>query len=501
MFEYLGAAFLDCLTPRAFLVMSVGTVAGLIVGALPGLSSTMGVALAIPITFGMDPKLGLMLLGAVYCSSVYGGSITAILLRTPGTDASIATTFDGFPMTQQGQGGKAIGISTTGSFVGGIVSVFALLFLAPALAKIALKFGSAEYFLVAIFGLAVIISISSGSYLRGLISGMFGLLLSTCGMDNFTGYARFIFNNDSLLDGIPLLPALIGLFSLSQAIKIAVSDEETIVKKSDVEFKDRVLPTWSEFKHLIPTMARSSFIGTIIGIIPAAGTSIAAFLSYDDAKRRSKNPETFGHGNPEGVAAPETANNAVTGGSLIPALTLGIPGNAVTAIFIGGLTIHGLIPGPSLFTKHAETTYALILSLFIANILFYGIGITFARQFAKIIRTPTKILAPIICVFSVIGSYAIRNNMLDVVILFGFGVIGYFMERYKFSPAPIVLALILGPMAENEFRRSMAVFHDSCLPFFTRPLSLAIMMLIVISVFVPLRNEYKAYKKKKAAAG
>lgn len=490
-------ALLSCLTPQAFLVMSVGTVAGLIVGALPGLSSTMGVALAIPITFGMDPKLGLMLLGSVYCSSVYGGSITAILLRTPGTDASIATTFDGFPMTQSGHGGKAIGISTTGSFFGGIISVFALLFLAPQLAKIALKFGPGEYFLVAIFGLAVIISISSGSYLRGLICGMFGLLLSTCGMDNFTGYARFIFNNDSLLDGIPLLPALIGLFSLSQAIKIAVNEDESIVKDSSVDFKDRVMLSWKEFKSLLPVMARSSLIGTVIGIIPAAGTSIAAFLSYDDAKRHSKNPEQFGHGAPEGIAAPETANNAVTGGSLIPALTLGIPGNAVTAIFIGGLTIHGLIPGPSLFTKHAETTYALILSLFIANILFYVIGIAFARQFAKIIKTPTKILAPIICVFSIIGSYAIRNNMLDVVILFGFGIIGYFMERCSFSPAPVVLALILGPMAESEFRRASAVFHNNYAPFFTRPLSLAIIVLIILSIVVPLWKEYNLHKSRK----
>ncbi|MBR1895948.1 MAG: tripartite tricarboxylate transporter permease, partial [Pyramidobacter sp.] len=388
MFELLISAIRDCLTPQALLIMCVGTVAGLIVGALPGLSSTMGVALAIPLTFGMDPKLGLMLLGAVYCSSVYGGSLTAILLRTPGTDASIATTFDGFPMTQKGLGGKAIGVSTTGSFFGGIVSVFALLFLAPQLAKIALKFGSAEYFLVAIFGLSVIFSISSGSYLRGLICGAFGLLLSTCGMDNFTGYARFIFDNDSLLDGIPLLPALIGLFSLSQAIKISVDDESSLVKDSDVEFNDRVMLSWKEFKQLLPTMSRSSLIGTVIGIIPAAGTSIAAFLSYDQAKRASKHPEEFGQGAIEGVAAPETANNAVTGGSLIPALTLGIPGNAVTAIFIGGLTIHGLIPGPSLFTKHAETTYALIFSLFIANTLFYVIGIVFARQFAKIIKTP-----------------------------------------------------------------------------------------------------------------
>ena len=497
MFEVFTKAIASCITPQALLVMGIGTVAGLVVGALPGLSSTMGVALAIPITFGMDPKLGLMLLGAVYCSSVYGGSLTAILLRTPGTDASIATTFDGFPMTQKGLGGKAIGVSTTGSFFGGIVSVFALLFLAPPLAKVALKFGSAEYFLVAIFGLSVIISISSASYLKGLISGMFGLLLSTCGMDGFTGYARFIFDNDSLLDGIPLLPALIGLFSLSQAIKIAVEKDATIVKSSDVEFTDRVMPTWAEFKHLFPFMARSSIIGTVIGIIPAAGTSIAAFLSYDDARRHSKHPETFGQGNPEGVVAPETANNAVTGGSLIPALTLAIPGNAVTAIFIGGLTIHGLIPGPSLFTKHAETTYTLIFSLFIANILFYIIGITFARQFAKIIKTPTKILAPVICVFSVIGSYAIRNNMLDVGILFGFGVLGYFMERYKYPASPIVLALILGPMAESEFRRSMAVFHNSITPYFTRPLSLALIVLIVISVAVPL---YKEFKRGKAGA-
>ncbi len=499
MMDFIIPALQNTLAPNALFIIFVGTLAGLIVGALPGLSSTMGVALAIPLTFGMSPEMGLMLLGAVYCSSVYGGSLTAILLRTPGTDASIATTFDGFPMTQQGKAGKAIGVSTTASLVGGLISAAALLFIAPMLAQIALKFGPSEYFLVGIFGLSVIVSISSESYLKGLMTGFFGLLIATAGMDNFTGYPRFIFDNDSLLDGIPILPALIGLFSLSQAIKIAAGDQETIVSKDKVTISDPIMPDRQTLRQTWKTMIRSSIIGVVVGIMPAAGTSIAAFLSYNEAKRASKDPESFGKGNVEGVAAPEAANNAVTGGSLIPALTLGIPGNAVTAVFIGGLTIQGLIPGPNLFVKYGEITYTLMLSLFIANLMFWVIGIAFARQFVKIVRIPTKILAPIICVLSVIGSYAIRNNFFDVWLLLGFGILGYFMERYKFSQSPIVLALVLGPMVEAELRRTLSLFHGSLLPVLQRPISLAIILLTLLSIAVPLLRGLKRKKKSEAA--
>ena len=492
MNEFLLPALGHVFEPQSLLVLLAGTVAGLVIGALPGLSSTMGVALTIPLTFGMDPKMGLMLLGAVYCSSVYGGSLTAILLRTPGTDASIATTFDGFPMTQQGLAGKAIGMSTTASLVGGLLSATALLFIAPFLADLALKFGPSEYFLIGLFGLSVIVSVSSESYLKGLVAGAFGLLVATTGMDNFTGYPRFIFNNDSLLDGIPILPALIGLFSLSQAIKISVSNQKTIVlNPGDLTISDRILPETNDMKRTWKTILRSSLIGIVIGIMPGAGTSIASFLSYNEAKRASKDPSSFGKGNIEGVAASEAANNAVTGGSLIPALTLGIPGNAVTAVFIGGLTIQGLIPGPNLFIKYGEITYTLLISLFLANIMFWAIGIAFARQFVKIVKTPTKILAPIICVLSIIGSFAIRNNFFDVWLLFGFGILGYFMERFKISPAPIVLALVLGPMVESELRRTLILFHGSLLPVLYRPISLCILALIVISVIFPLVREFR----------
>lgn len=495
MMEFLLPALGNIFEPQALFILFAGTIAGLIVGALPGLSSTMGVALAIPLTFGMDPKLGLMLLGAVYCSSVYGGSLTAILLRTPGTDASIATTFDGFPMTQKGLAGKAIGMSTTASLIGGLISAVALLCIAPFLARMALKFGPSEYFLVGIFGLSVIISVSSGSYLKGLIAGTFGLLIATTGMDNFTGYPRFIFDNDSLLDGIPILPALIGLFSLSQAIKIAASEQKSIITNPEsLKISDRILPEKKDLQQTWKTILRSSIIGVIVGIMPGAGTSIASFISYNEAKRASKDPESFGKGNIEGVAAPEAANNAVTGGSLIPALTLGIPGNAVTAVFIGGLTIQGLIPGPNLFIKYGEITYTLILSLFLANIMFWVIGIAFAKQFVKIVKIPTKILAPIICVLSVIGSFAIRNNFFDVWLLCGFGILGYFMERFKISQAPIVLALVLGPMVEAELRRTLILFHGSLLPVLYRPISLFILTLIVISVIFPLMREFRQQK-------
>ncbi|GHV37126.1 C4-dicarboxylate ABC transporter permease [Synergistales bacterium] len=493
MTEFLIPAIENLLSIDVALILFAGTLAGLVVGALPGLSSTMGVALAIPMTFGMDPKLGLILLGAVYSSSVYGGSITAILLRTPGTDASIVTTLDGFPMTKKGLAGKAIGISTTASMIGGVTSTVALLLVAPPLARLALCFGPPEYFLVAVFGLSVIIGVSSENYLKGLIIGVLGLLIATAGLDNFTGVPRFVFKSNSMLDGIPVLPALIGLFSLSQAIKLAVGAGTTLVK-GDVTFSDRVLPTCDDMGKTWWVMLRSCIIGIAIGIMPGAGTSIASFLAYNEARRVSKEPETFGKGNIQGVAAAEAANNAVVGGSLVPALTLGIPGNAVSAVFIGGLTIHGLIPGPSLFSKYGEITYTLILSLFIANILFWVIGIAFAKYFVKIIKTPTRILAPIICVLSVIGSYAIRGNFFDVGLLFAFGLLGYLMERFGFSPAPIVLSLILGPMAESELRRSLSLFHGSIVPFFERPLCLVLIALIVLTVGYPLYREFRGRK-------
>lgn len=487
--DIIFSALNQILTFDAIVVILLGTFVGMFVGMLPGLSSTMGVALCIPFTFTMSSELSLILLGAVYVSSVYAGSIPAILLRTPGTDASIATSLDGYPLTQAGKGVEAIAMSTIASLFGGLFSVVILLTIAPTLSKFSLVFGPQDYTLLAVFGLITIVGVISGSPLKGLFSASIGLVLAAVGLDNFTGLPRFTYGVSELYDGVPLIPVLIGLFSVSQAINLC-SKKVIPGKTIGAEIKGK-MPTLKIYKKCLRTLFRSSIIGSIIGILPGAGTSIAAFISYNEAKRKSLTPENFGKGELEGIAASESANNAVTGGTLIPTLTLGIPGNAVTAVFIGGLTIHGMIPGPALFTEHAETTYTLILSLFFSNIAFAIIGLYSAKYLVHVNRTPPKIIAPMIIVFSLIGAYALRNNMFDVWLALLFGIIGYFMEKADYPTAPLVIALILGPILEVNFRRSMQISNWDILTYVQSPISIGIMALIILSITIPLYKKYR----------
>lgn len=480
-------------TLQAMAVLLIGTIAGMIIGALPGLSSTMGVALVIPITFSMSPENSLILLGAVYVSSVYGGSVTAILLRTPGTDASIATALDGYPLAAAGRGAEALGMATIASLIGGIFSVVVLIAIAPPLSKVALAFGPQEYTILAIFGMVTIVGVVSENPLNGIIAAFAGLFLATVGLDNFTGGQRYTLGMRELFDGVPLLPALIGLFSVSQAIALSLPKSGGILEDgAALSAKGRDLPAWLDLRRCFRTMMKSSLIGSIVGILPGAGTSIAAFISYNEARRTSKNPENFGKGELEGVAASEAANNAVTGGTLIPTLTLGIPGNAVTAVFIGGLTIHGMIPGPKLFTDFADVTYTLIFSLFVANILFGVIGLLVGKYIVHVTRVPGGILGPMIMTFSVIGTYALRNNMFDVGLALAFGFIGFFMERWRYPAAPFVIALILGPILEVNFRRSMQISNGDMTTFFTRPLSLVLIVLVAAAILYPVLQRRKS---------
>jgi len=489
--DILLTALANVATPPALATLVLGTLAGMLVGALPGLSSTMGVALCIPITFSMPPELALILLGAVYVSSVYGGSVTAILLRTPGTDASIATALDGYPLAAAGRGAEAIGMATLASLFGGLVSVFVLLVIAPPLSTIALAFGPQEYSWLAIFGLVTIVGVVSERPLKGVLSAAIGLILACIGLDSFTGEQRFTFGTSELFDGVPLLPVLIGLFSVSQAFNLAVPSHGSVLSEDAQRLAGRSLPAWPDIKRCQRTLWRSSAIGSVVGILPGAGTSIAAFISYNEARRHSRHPERFGKGELEGVAASEAANNAVTGGTLIPTLTLGIPGNAVTAVFVGGLTIHGMIPGPSLFTQHAESTYTLIVSLLFANLLFAVLGLWLCRYMVKVTKVPGGVLGPLILLFSVVGSYALRNEMFDVWLAVGFGLVGYFMERWRYPAAPLVIALILGPILEVNFRRAMQISQWDLTTFVTRPLSLALCLLVVLALVVPVWRRWR----------
>lgn len=463
-------------------LLSVAT--GIIVGSLPGLSAAMGVALLIPITFGMPAETALIALAGVYCGAMYGGSISAILLHTPGTSSAAATAIDGYPMTLKGQAGKALATATLASFTGGIISSIALYTLSPPLAKLALQFGPTEYFWLSIFGLTIIAGVSSKSMLKGLISGAFGLALSTIGMDPMLGIPRFTFGNNALLQGLPFTATLIGLFSMSQVLLLA---EKKIIEKQKVkEVKDKVFLDKGEIKRIIPINLWSGLIGTVVGILPGAGGTIASFIGYNEAKRFTKNKKDFGTGIIEGVAGPEAANNAVTGGSLIPTLTLGIPGNSVTAILLGGLVIQGLRPGPDLFTIHGKITYTFFAGFVVVNILMLMLGLFGVRYFAKVSKVNDSVLIPLIFALSVIGSYSITNNIMDVWIMFIFGIVGYFVKKFNLNPAAIVLALILGPIGETGLRRTLIMNDGNYMALFNSTISWVLIIIATLSLLTPL---------------
>ncbi len=481
-------------SPHNLLFAFLGTTLGIVIGALPGFTSTMGVALFIPFTFNMSPETGLIFLAAIYCASTYGGSISAILIQTPGTPAAIITAIDGYELTKQGHGGKALAMATFASYIGGLISATALLLIAPPLSRLVLKFGPSEIFFLAVFGLTIIVGLSKGSMIKGLMSGVLGILLATVGIDNLTGAYRYTYGVMSLFEGIPIVPCVIGLYSASQVFVLA-EQKRTTIQYNATMAKESTWIRLSDVKNLWTNLTRSGIIGTLVGIVPGAGMSIAAALSYNEAKRFARKPELFGKGSLEGVAASEAANNGVTGGSLVPLLTLGIPGNAVSAIFLGGLLIHGLKPGLTLFTKHADVGYSLLFGLFVANTMMFLIGSLAAKRIARVAVFPTTVLAPIIMSLCVVGSYAIRNNPFDVVLMLVFGFVGYFLKKQGFSLASMVLGIILGPMVESELRRALMLSGGQLLPLLQRPLSLFFFALILLSLFGPLVKDYMRRKK------
>ena len=472
-----------------FLYIIIGVAAGIAIGCLPGLTATMGVALVLPLTFGMDAAPGMLLLIGVYVGAIYGGSISAILIRTPGTPAAAATVLDGYEFAKRGEAGRALGLSTLSSFLGGILSCVVLTLLSPQLAKIALRFSSPEFFLLAVFGLCVIASISGDSLAKGVLCGTLGILLACVGIDGITSYMRYTYGNINLLSGINYIPVMIGLFAMSQAFETV----EEIYKKGEVSKKvDHILPPASDLKLIAKWAPLFGAVGTIIGIIPGAGADIGAFVSYGQAKNLSRHPEKFGTGIPEGIIAPESANNGVTGGALIPMLTLGVPGDAVAAIMIGALTIQGLQPGPLLFRDHSTLVYSVFLGMFIANIAMCVLGLSCIQIFVKVLSIPKSILTPAIFLLCVVGSYAMENNFFDVWTMLIFGIIGYFLNKVKISASPAVLGLILGPMAESHFRRALLMSKGSYAAFFATTITWVFWGLIVISILLPLWQKRKA---------
>lgn len=503
MLDYLTSALASFTSVEVLIALAVGVVGGMIIGIIPGLGPSVGIALLLPISFSMSPTAALVMMTAMYTTGVYGGSITAVLCHTPGTAASAATTMDGYALTQKGRGMEAISVVTVASVAGGIIGAICLILFAPALGKISLMFSCLEYFLVACFGLLVVSGLTGDNRAKGFFSALLGLLIGCVGMDSISGVSRFTFGQLWLEDGLDSTPILIGLFSISQVLvlvdKLLRGSSSTIVEDPAAGLKGK---RWEKgnAKKLTPTMLRSSVIGAFVGFIPAAGCSIAAWISYSIAKQTSKKPEEFGKGSIVGIAASEASNNAACGGALIPLFTLGIPGSPVTAILYGALLMHGLQPGSGLFTgEKAVTTYAIFLGFLFANVLMGIIGLTMAKQMARICLVPNSVLVPIIVALACIGTYALSNNMMEVVIMLVFGVIGYLMKIFEFEPAPLVLGVVLADILESNFRRTliMAAPKGGLIPyFFTRPVAIIIVLVILAFALAPVI--VKMAQKKKA---
>lgn len=493
----MGAGFIHALSPMNLLLLVLGTTLGITIGCLPGLSAAMGVALLLPVTFGMDPASGLIVLGAIYCGAIFGGSISAILIHTPGTPASAATAIEGYELTKKGKAAKALSVACFASFCGGLLSCISLYFFSPFLAKLAMEFKSPEYFWLSIFGLTIIAGVSSKSLLKGFISGILGLLISTIGMDPMEGVERFMMGQETLYNGVNVTCALIGLFSMSQVLILA---EKKIKERAKAaSFKGSVIISRKDIKQISPTIIRSWIIGNILGILPGAGATIACFMGYNEARRFSHHKEEFGNGSIEGVAGSEAANNAVTGGSLIPTLTLGIPGESVTAVLMGGLIIHGLQPGPELFTSYAGMTYTFFAGFVLTQFAMLLIGLVGCRVFAQVSRLSDSILIPSIFLLCVVGSFAIHNNFVEVLIMFLFGIIGYLVRKFDLNAAAIVLGLILGPIGENGLRRSLYLSDGDPSILFSTPLCWLLIAMCVLGTLSPwLMAKWENHVAKKS---
>ncbi|HVL73682.1 MAG TPA: tripartite tricarboxylate transporter permease, partial [Beijerinckiaceae bacterium] len=494
MFSYLAQA----LTPFNLGLALAGVVVGTIIGALPGLSATMAVAVLVPFTFGMNPASGLITLGAIYTGAIYGGAYSAILVNTPGTPSAIATTFDGFPMARRGDGNLAVTLATLGSVVGGVIGALFLLFLSPPLSGVALAFGPPEYFWLAVLGLTLISALSVGNLLKGLIGACFGLFLATMGQAVVGGDTRFTFDSPLLLGGINVIAALIGLYCVPVIIDlVATPDPHLRVKPQAGGY--RLGEAVALCRRGWFNLMRGSTIGTLVGILPGAGGSIASLVAYSEARRSSKTPERFGQGEPDGILATESANNATVGGGFIPTLVLGIPGTPPDAVILGALLVQGIRTGPGLFTGQGDIVYTFIFGLLIATLLMLPAGLLIGRYaYQAIVAVPKAVLVPSVAFLTVIGSFAIHNNADDVVIMFALGVLGWILNRFGYSPSPIVLGVILGPIAEQGFVQAWLIGsaqNDLFGMFFLRPISGAIALLAIAGIVWPLFADWRRRRR------
>tara|TARA_R110000868_G_scaffold26691_13_gene102549 strand:- start:1575 stop:3077 length:1503 start_codon:yes stop_codon:yes gene_type:complete len=474
--------FMALTDPGLIALLIAATFGGVIIGALPGLNATTGAALLLPFTLTMQPVAAISILTAIYCSATFAGAITAILINTPGTSASATTCLDGYPMALRGEAGRALGLAVVSSTIGGVFSVVVLMLAAPVLARAAYNFAPPEYFALTLFGLSMLVSVGGGSPIKNLIAGAFGILLATVGTDLLTSVKRFTFDVPELYEGIGFVPVMIGVFGISELLSQASSLH---LKREQIKMKAIKLPSREDYRRVWKTILRSSGIGTFIGILPAEGATVASMIGYNEARRWSKTPEEFGHGAIEGIAGSEAANNAATGGAMVPTLALGIPGSPTAAVILAGLLVHGLRPGPTMFTEQADFAFAIFWSMLFVNLLFLGIGLYGAKVFARVTLIPVPILWPTVFIFSIVGAYALDQSMFDVWIALISGIVGYFMRVYGFSVVPLAIGLILGGMLEQRLGQSMVMLDEQWWLIATRPLSAFFLILTAFALFGP----------------
>ncbi len=497
--ENFGYFFMGWLDPSLLVWTAIGTFAGIYIGAIPGLSVTMAASILISFTFTWDVNDALALIAGVYMGGVYGGSRTAILLNIPGAPSAVATALDGYPLAQRGEAGPAIGLSTVMSVIGGFVGIIALAVAAPVISKFALMFAPRDYLLIAIIGILLVGSLAASSLAKGIFAASLGIVIGLVGMDPMTAQARFTFGEFSLMGGISYVAAMIGFFGVAEVLyQLRTFDLPAIKQKVG-----SVIPKWSLIRKYLPLSLQSSAIGVTIGALPGTGGDIASLLAYDQAKRTVKNPSRpFGEGAYEGLVAPESANNAAVGGAYVPMLTLGIPGDAVTAIIIGALYIHGLKPGPLLMVETPHLFWFIVGNLVLANIFLLIFGLSGIKLFSKIVELPKGIILPLIVVLSVVGTFAVQNSVTDVYWMLAFGILGYFLKVYGFPVAPVILGIILGPLMDVSYRRAMISARDDVMifagEFFTSPLSL-ILTLSLIAIIVGQTPLWARLRRRKTA--
>ncbi|MGE8205485.1 tripartite tricarboxylate transporter permease [Heyndrickxia sp. NPDC080065] len=491
MFEGILSGLQVVFSFQGILFVLIGVIVGTVIGMIPGLGPITAIAVMIPITYGMSPALALLLMAGVYYGAAYGGAASSILLNAPGTSEAVATSFDGYPMAKQGKAGKALAIAAISSFIGGTISVILLTLLAPTLANVAISFGPPAYFALMLMGLTAVSSLAEGSTIKALISATIGFMIATVGIDAQTGTPRFTFGSAHLLEGIDFLVIALGLFALAEVCSLIITRKE---KGANTNKIGSLRLSKKEFREMSTTAGKQSLLGFLIGVLPGAGGTIASLLAYVSEKKMSKNPEQFGKGAVKGIAAPESANNAASGGAFVPLLSLGIPGSGTTAVMLGALMVLGVQPGPLLIGDHPDVFWGVIISMYIGNIFLLILNLPLIPYISKILKVPRPMLTPLVIVFCLIGVYGVSFNTFDMFLLLLFGLIGYVMRLLNFPAAPLLLAFILGGMMEQSFRQSLTISNGSLAIFFTNPISCVLLIIAFLVFLLPI---FKSLKKKK----